>query len=424
MLTRLFVRRMVFTSGSARGAGPVARATVLVLLAHVGLPQPAIRGADVPEPGVLTGIDVLAREGFKPLAGRRVGLITNHTGLDRNGRTTIELLKAAPEIKLVALFSPEHGLQGTLDEKVADATDPTTGLKVYSLYGQTQRPTAEMLEGVDTLVYDIQDIGTRFYTYIATMGLCLEEAAKHQIRFVVLDRPNPITGVRVFGPLCDVEGQFTAYHRIPVVHGMTVGELARLFNAERKLNAELVVIEMIGWKRSMWYDETLLPWVHPSPNMRSLTEATLYPGVGLLEACKVSVGRGTDTPFEIFGAPWIEARKLAAGLNHLDLKGVRFVPYSFTPTASIFKNQRCGGVQVLVTERNAFDPIETGLSIATELKRLFGTAFDIDKVNNLLANTAVLEKVSAAERPQGFTPLWQAELEGFRQTRAKYLIYP
>jgi len=404
----------------------VRRGAAGVLLLAVGLSAaandagPVTRSAEV---GVLTGLDVLVREEFKALAGRHVGLITNHTGVDREGRSIVDLLRAAPNVTLVALFSPEHGLYGVQDEKVGDTVDPRTGLKVYSLYGKTYRPTPEMLEGIDTLVYDIQDIGTRFYTYIATLGYAMEEAGRHGIRVVVLDRPNPITGTRVFGPLNDRDGEFTAYHKVPLVHGMTVGELARMFNAERKLNVDLEVIRLEGWRRNMWYDETGLPWVNPSPNMRSLTEATLYPAIGLLEACDLSVGRGTDTPFERVGAPWIDGRRLAQRLNSLNLPGVRFVPFQFTPTASKFKGQECGGVQILLVDRDAFDPLETGLSMARELKNLFGERFDFDHVDRLLFNRAVLDKVRATTGPTAYRPQWQKDLEDFMARRAKYLLY-
>jgi uncharacterized protein YbbC (DUF1343 family) len=403
-----------------RGRKPMCLPFAITFLTYLGT---SLSFAEGPDGGVLTGIDVLARDGFKQLDGRNVGLITNHTGVDRFGKPTIELLQAAPNVRLLALFSPEHGLKGALDERVADSTDPLTGLKVHSLYGKTNRPTPEMLEGLDTLVFDIQDIGTRFYTYISTMGLAMEEAARHKLRLVVLDRPNPITGTRVFGPLNDKDGQFTAYHTMPVVHGMTVGELARMFNAERQINADLVVIEMVGWKRSMWFDETGLPWINPSPNMRSLTEATLYPGIGLLEACNVSVGRGTDTPFEVLGAPWIDGRKLALRLNTLDLKGIRFMPYSFMPSASVFKGEGCGGLQMILTDRGAFNPIETGLSIARELKSLFGEKFTIDRVNNLLMNQRVLEHVQNIGGNEDYTPLWKEDLARFVSARSKYLIY-
>ena len=372
---------------------------------------------------MLCGIDVLVRDDFALLRGQKVGLITNHTGLDRFGRSTVSLFHDSPNVELVVLFAPEHGIRGTFDQHVADSTDERTGLRVYSLYGETRRPTAEMLEGVDTLVFDIQDIGTRFYTYIATMGMAMEEAAKRDIRFVVLDRPNPITGVRVFGPMSDRTGEFTAYHRLPLVHGMTVGELARMFNEMRKIGADLKVVQMEGWKRSMWLDETLLTWVDPSPNMRSLTQATLYPAIGMIEACNVSVGRGTDTPFERFGAPWIDGRKLAAKLNSLGLAGVRFLPYRFTPMSSKFAGKECGGVQIVLTDRNAFDPTETGLTIARELHRLFGDAFEVKKVDRLLANKLVCMQITSATGPKRFTPLWGEELAESIRLRAVFLLY-
>ncbi len=400
------------------------RLLILCCLSGIIAAAPARAGDDAGIDVVLNGIDVLARDGFRPLQGRKVGLITNHTGIDRHGRSTIELLRHAPGVELRVLFSPEHGLKGELDEHVPDTTDPRSGLRVYSLYGQTKRPTPEMLAGLDTLVFDIQDIGTRFYTYLATLGYAMEEAAKHGLRVVVLDRPNPITGTRVFGPLNERDGQFTAYHPVPLVHGMTVGELARLFNAERGIGCDLVVVAMEGWKRDMWFDETGLPWVNPSPNMRSLTQAALYPAIGLIEACAVSVGRGTDTPFERFGAPWIDGRRLAARLNALGLAGVRFVPFEFTPTASKFKDQRCGGVQVLLVDRTRFDPLETGLSIARELEALFGDDFDQEKVDNLLFNKAVLDALQRSSGPTRYTPLWQRELDEFLKLRQRHLIYP
>ncbi len=373
--------------------------------------------------GVLTGIDVLVRDGFTQLNGQRVALVTNHTGLDRLGRSTVKLINDAPNVKLVVLFSPEHGLKGVLDEHVGDTTDTDTGLKVYSLYGKTRRPTPEMLEGVDTVVFDIQDIGARFYTYIATLGITMEEAAKLNLRYVVLDRPNPITGKHVFGPLNDVDGKFTAYHTIPVVHGMTVGELAEMYKGERGINVDLTVIRMEGWKRSMWLDETLLTWVNPSPNMRSLTQATLYPAICLLESSNISVGRGTDTPFELFGAPWMNERDLATRLNSLNLSGIRFIPYRFTPDASKFKGKSCGGVQVILTDRNSFDPLESGLSIVREIKNLYGDTFEVDKVNNLLFNRKIMALVKESTKPQQYTKLWQDELSRFMQVRSKYLMY-
>jgi uncharacterized protein YbbC (DUF1343 family) len=255
------------------------------------------------------------------------------------------------------------------------------------------------------------------------MGYAMEEAAKHNLRMVVLDRPNPITGTRVFGPPCDEDGKFTAYHPFPLVHGMTVGELARMFNEERKIHAKLTVVPLDGWTRRMWLDETNQTWLNPSPNMRSLTQATLYPAIGLIEGCNVSVGRGTDTPFEVFGAPWVDERKLAARLNSLGLEGIRFLPYRFTPDASKHKGKACGGVQIVLTDRNAFDPLETGLSIARELKLLFGTAFDIDRVNNLLFHKASVERAKASTGPERYTPIWKDSLARFLEARRTYLLY-
>src|SRR5436305_962975 len=304
---------------------------------------------------VLNGIDVLERDGFKQLQGLRVGLITNHTGRDRAGRQTIDVLREAQGVKLTALFSPEHGIRGQADEKVSDTVDEKTGLPVFSLYGETRRPRPEQLKNLDALVYDIQDVGARFYTYISTLGYAAEEAAKAGIPFFVLDRPNPINGVDFDGPVADADKlTFTSFHTIPVRHGMTVGELARLYNAQRKLGCDLRVVRMENWRRAMWFDATGQTWVNPSPNMRSLTEAALYPGVGLLETTNVSVGRGTDTPFELLGAPWVDGGKLAACLYGRALAGLRLVPVRFTPRASVFKDVECGGVNVVVTDRALF----------------------------------------------------------------------
>ncbi|HKP11814.1 MAG TPA: exo-beta-N-acetylmuramidase NamZ domain-containing protein, partial [Blastocatellia bacterium] len=318
---------------------------------------------------VLTGIDVLDRDGFKALEGRRVGLITNHTGLDREGRSTVDRLAAAKGVKLVALFSPEHGLRGVEDANVKSERDEKTGLPVYSLYDSaTRRPTEQMLGGVDTLVFDIQDVGARFYTYTTTMLYAMEEAARHKIKFVVLDRPNPINGYDIEGPVNDGDLlSFTSPHTIPVRHGMTMGELAMLFNGERKVGADLTVIKMEGWRRADYFDATSLVWVNPSPNMRSLTEALLYPGIGMLETTNISVGRGTDTPFEVLGAPWVEPRQLSDALNRAGLAGVRFVPVRFTPKSSKFAGESCGGVNIVLTDRGSFRPVTVGLEIAYQL---------------------------------------------------------
>lgn len=392
---------------------------VIVLMAAPTL------AADAP---VLTGLDVLVRDQFKPLAGRRIGIITNHTGVDRQGRHIVQLLHASPDLKVVKLFSPEHGLYGEKDEHVGDMTDPKTGLPVFSLYGKTRVPTPEMLADIDTLVFDIQDVGARYYTYIATMGNCMEAAAKANVRFVVLDRPNPVTGNLVDGPYPDPEavGRFTCYSSIPVAHGMTVGELARYFNVEHKIGCTLQVIEMEGWKRSMWWDETGVKWVNPSPNMRSPTEALLYLGVGLMEATNVSVGRGTDIPFECFGAPWINGEQLAGALNARNLPGLRFERFDFTPTNTPHKIHRdvpCGGVKIIVTDKSKVTPVLTGVTIAWTLEKLYGGDFNYEAMKNLMLNVGVRDAVAGLEDPTTAGALWRQDVDSFKARRAAYLIY-
>lgn len=373
---------------------------------------------------VLTGIDVLERDGFKQLAGLRVGLVTNHTGRDSAGRSTIDVLHKAPGVKLVALFSPEHGIRGLADEKISDSKDEQTGLPIYSLYGETRRPKPEQLKDLDALVFDIQDIGARFYTYISTVGLVMEEAAKVHLPVFVLDRPNPIGGLEIEGPIADADKlSFTAYHTIPVRHGMTIGELAQLFNHERRIGCDLRVIKMDGWQRAMWLDETNLTWVNPSPNMRSLTEATLYPGIGLLETTNVSVGRGTDTPFEIVGAPWIDGQQLAAYLNSRRIAGVRFVPVRFTPRSSVFKDEECGGINVIITERARFRPVTNGLEVAVALRKLYADQWKADAYLRLLVNSDTLESLKRGDSTEQITRSWAAKLEGFRKARARFLLY-
>ncbi|HEX8503529.1 MAG TPA: exo-beta-N-acetylmuramidase NamZ domain-containing protein [Pyrinomonadaceae bacterium] len=382
-------------------------------------------GALAPEQAeVLNGVDVLARGGFKELQGLRVGLITNHTGRDLAGRPTIDVLREAPGVRLVALFSPEHGIRGQSDEKISDSVDERTGLPVFSLYGETRRPKAEQLKNLDALVFDIQDVGVRFYTYASTMGYAMEEAAKARVPVFVLDRPNPIGGLEVDGPLADPDKLSTiAYHEIPVRHGMTLGELARLFNEGRKIGCDLRVVKMENWRRGMWLDATGQTWVNPSPNMRSLTEATLYPGVGLLETTNVSVGRGTDTPFEVVGAPWIDGRRLAAYLNGRGLAGVRFVPVRFRPSASVFKGEECGGVNLVVTDRALLRPVRAGLEMAVALRRLYPQEWKVDAYARLLVNADTLERVRAADEPAEIERAWQPRLAEFRRARARALLY-
>ena len=374
---------------------------------------------------VLTGIDVLARDAFKALEGRRVGLITNHTGRDREGHSTIDRLAAATNFKLVALFAPEHGLRGLEDAPVSNSRDDKTGLPVYSLYDNaTRRPTEDMLKGIDTLVFDIQDVGARFYTYTTTMLYAMEEAARRQLKFVVLDRPNPINGYDIEGPVADADLlSYTAPYRLPVRHGMTMGELAMLFNGERKIGADLTVIKLEGWRRADYYDGTSLTWVNLSPNMRSLTEAMLYPGVGLLELTNLSVGRGTDTPFEIVGAPWIEPQKLSDALNRAGLAGVRFVPVRFKPKSSKFAGEECGGVNLVLTDRATLRPVTVGLEIAYQLNRLYSGTWKVDDYLRLLANRATLAALKEGKAPADLAQVWQGGLAEFARVRQKYLLY-
>jgi uncharacterized protein YbbC (DUF1343 family)/CubicO group peptidase (beta-lactamase class C family) len=374
---------------------------------------------------VLTGIDVLEKENFARLKGKRIGLVTNHTGRDRSGRATIDLLHHADGAMLVALFSPEHGIRGAVDENVSDTKDEKSGLPVYSLYGPRHKPTAELLKGIDTLVYDIQDVGCRYYTYISTLGMTLEAGADNKIKVIVLDRPNPMGGVAVAGPVRDetMDSTFVAWHPLPLRHGLTVGELARLFKDERHIDVDLDVVRCEGWHRADFYDKTLLPWVDPSPNMRSLTQALLYPGTGLLETTNVSVGRGTDQPFEWFGAPWIDGPRLAAALADRRLAGVRFVPVSRTPVSSTHAKKDCGGVQVIVDDWDTFEPVRTGITIAVELHRLYPNEWMIDRYNRLLGHAATFEGIKAGKSADELEHGWQADLDAFKARRRKYLLY-
>jgi uncharacterized protein YbbC (DUF1343 family) len=394
------------------------RSDVATAVASAVLDAPAVHPVDC-------GVDVLVRRGFDRLRGKRVGLVTNHTGLAKDGRSTIDILFKAPDVKLVALFSPEHGIRGEVDRKVDDGKDELTGLPVFSLYGRTQRPSPESLEGVDALVYDIQDVGARFYTYITTLGLAMETAKARGIPFVVLDRPNPIGGLTVSGPVRDPEfASFIAYHALPVRHGMTVGELARLYNAERSIGADLVVVPCEGWRRSDYYDRTGLLWVNPSPNMRSLTEAMLYPGVCLLEACRLATGRGTDSPFERVGAPWIDPVTFATDLNGLGLPGVRFVPIRFAPKERQFSGESCGGVQILLTDWDRFDPLDLGIGMAHVLQARYGDRWGAEGFLKLVADRATYQAVLDGKDVVTIRHLWEPELAEFRRIRAKYLIYP
>lgn len=397
-------------------------------VAAAALATPDSDSAPLPVPpagNVLNGIDVLQRDNFAPLLGRKVGLITNQTGLNREGKGTIRLIAEARGIELRALFSPEHGLEGKLDiPKIGDQQDAATGLKVFSLYGETRTPTTESLAGLDTLVFDIQDIGCRFYTYLSTMRNAMQAASEHGLRFVVLDRVNPVGGLAVAGPVLEDGLQsFVGCHTIPVRHGMTAGELAGMFKQELYPALDLQVITCEGWERSQFYDETGLVWTNPSPNMRNMNQALLYPGVGLVELTNISVGRGTDTPFEIVGAPWIQERQLANALNAAGLSGIRFVPVRFTPTATKFPNESCGGVQLIITSRLDVEPLEVGIQLMCTLRELYPQDWDVKNLNKLLASNSVKDAVLAGKPRQEIVGIWQEELRRFVDRRSRFLLY-
>jgi uncharacterized protein YbbC (DUF1343 family)/CubicO group peptidase (beta-lactamase class C family) len=375
---------------------------------------------------LMTGLDLLAAKNFAVLAGKRVGLITNHTGLNREGKRNVDLMKAAG-VKVVALFSPEHGFGGVEDRPgLADAVDPATGIKIFSLYGKTNRPTPEMLRGIDALVFDIQDIGARFYTYITTMAYAMEEAAKARIAYYVLDRPNPITGVHVEGPLLDADKlSFVGYYpSMPLRHGMTMGELARLFNGEKHLQADLHVIGMQDWQRGDWFDTTGFPWTNPSPNMRTLSAALLYPGIGMLEYSRnYSVGRGTEAPFEQIGAQFINGPELAAYLNRRYIPGVRVYPIAFMPDASNLKGVMVHGVRFVITNREALDSSRLGIELAAALQKLYPNKMDFPLNKRLIGNEEVIRALQAGEDPRQIQQKQQEALEQFLKVRAKYLLY-
>ena len=375
--------------------------------------------------GVRSGVDELIALGFAPLTGLRVGLITNHTGIDSKGRRTLDLLFNAPRVRLAALFSPEHGLNGNLDQRISSSSEPLTKLPVHSLYGNVLRPTQDMLQGLDALVFDIQDAGARFYTYITTMAYAMEAAAKQGLSFYVLDRPNPINAAVVQGPILDSRlKSFTGYFPLPIRHGMTVGELATMFNREADIRTNLHVIRMANYQRSAWYDETGLQWVRPSPNLRTLTTATLYPGVAMVEGANVSVGRGTDSPFELVGAPWIDGTELAGRLNQRKIPGVSFKATSFMPSSDRYQNQLCYGVRILIENRNDLDTPALGIELASELYRLYRGEFQIEKTLGLIGAPWVLQAIKDGRDPRTIAQSWQASLAEFRALRAKYLLYP
>jgi len=397
-------------SGTIDGASGFSR-----IVPAVTAPKPAAP--------VLTGIDVLARDGFKQLRGKKIGLITNHTGRSKDGTSTIDLLHSAPGVTLVSLFSPEHGIRGILDSNVPAERDEKTGLTIHSLYGETRRPTDAMLAGIDTFVIDLQDVGVRFYTYHTAMAYVMEEAAKRKLSVVVLDRPNPINGWQIEGPTSEPSKEYISYFQMPVRHGMTMGELAKLFNEENKINVDLSVIPLENWRRDYWYDDTGLSWINPSPNMRNLNQATLYPGIGAIEYSNVSVGRGTNQPFEQFGAPWIDGPRLSAALNARKLPGIRFYPITFTPKSSKYANEECQGVFMVITNRSALQPVRLGLEIAAALSTMFGEKYDFATTWRLFGTADPLERVKRGEDPSAVAARWTADEARWRRLRAKYLLY-
>jgi len=373
---------------------------------------------------VLTGLDVLADQKFALLSGHSVGLVTNQTGIDLRGRRAIDLIAAAPGVRLQAIFSPEHGLTGVSNTDVPHSRDVITGRPIWSLYGSTRRPTSAMLKDITLLVFDIQDVGARYYTYLTTLVYVMEEAAKQKIPVLVLDRPNPINGRVVEGPLMDPDLQsFTAPHPIPVRTGLTIGEFAKLAAAERKIPVSLTVVPLVGWDRDRWFDETGLPWVNPSPNIRSVTQALLYSGVGLLEATNLSVGRGTDMPFEVIGAPWIEPRGLADALNRQGLRGVRFDPIWFTPTADVYTNISCGGVRMVVTDREAIRPVTVAFALARTLRERHRDQFRPESIQNLLVNRSTMWAFLRGEVLERLVAWSEVDRSSFLNRRASYLMY-
>lgn len=377
---------------------------------------------------VAPGIEVLMnKKGM--LKGKKAGLITNPTGVDSRLNSSIDLLHQDPDIELTALFGPEHGVRGDAQagDKVESYIDEKTGLPVYSLYGDTRKPTPEMLKNIDVLLFDIHDVGTRFYTYIYTMAYAMEAAKENDIPFIVLDRPNPQGGIKVEGPVLDPNySSFVGRYPIPLIHGMTAGELAKLFNQEFNIGADLTVVKMKGWKRRMSFEDTGLPFVLPSPNMPTVDTSAVYPGTGLIEGTNISEGRGTTKPFELIGAPFIKSTDLAEKLNSLKLSGIRFRAASFTPTFSKHQNKLCHGVELYVTNRSAFQPVKTGISIIKTIHDLYPEDFQFLSSNNfnrLIGNGWVKTMIEEGASVEEIVKKYEAEQKRFMDIRKKYLLY-
>jgi uncharacterized protein YbbC (DUF1343 family) len=373
---------------------------------------------------VQVGLDVLEAEKFAALRGKHVALITNHTGLDAQGRSAIQVFAKASGLELVALFSPEHGISGKADESLPSSKDPTTGLPIFSLYGEARRPTDEMLTGIDALVFDIQDAGVRFYTYTTTMAYCMEEAAKRNIAFYVLDRPNLLGGDIIEGPMLDADKtSFVGYFSTPVRYGLTIGELAQFYNTENHINCDLHVIPMKNWHRNYFFESTGIRWVPPSPNLLTVKGSIVYPGLEILQNAGVSVGRGTETPFEQFGAPWMDGASVSSSLNALHLPGLRFADQPFIPVSGLYAGQRCGGVGVRITDRAAVRSMTMGLQIAELLRKLYPNNFDPAKLLVLVGNADTIQQLQDGVPVEKIIASWSAALAAYDQTRRKYFIY-
>jgi uncharacterized protein YbbC (DUF1343 family) len=374
---------------------------------------------------VRPGIDVLVAERLDLIAGKRVGLVTNETGVTARGESDVDVLFREPSVRLTALFGPEHGIRGDANTRVPSSTDPKTGLPVYSLYGDTEKPTPEMLGNVDVLLFDIQDVGSRYYTYASTMAYAMQAGARYAKPVVVLDRPNPITGAIVDGPVLEPgQESFAGLYPVALRHGMTLGELAGMFNAEFGIRADLTVVPMSGWRRGLWFDQTGLPWIRPSPNIPDLETATLYAGVGLVETTNVAEGRGTPRPFKNVGAPWIEAERWAQQLSGLGLAGVTFQPTRFTPTSTKYQGQECGGVLLTLTDRDRFRGVETGLQLIATARQLYPKRFAWESgFHFMIGNTWVQKALDAGSSVADLIKTWQPRLNQFLAVREKYLLY-
>jgi uncharacterized protein YbbC (DUF1343 family) len=372
---------------------------------------------------VKTGIDVLRAESFERLKGAHVGLVTNASARAKDGTSTLDALRAAPNLTLSAIFSPEHGIQAAAEGKIADGT--YHGVPVYSLYGDRASPTGSTLGGIDTLVFDLQDAGARFYTYASTMKLAMKVAAEKKLRFVVLDRPNPIGGTEVSGPVLEPgkAGSFVNHHALPIRHGMTMGELAKLFADDDKLDVNLEVVRLSNWSRGQYFDHTGLAWVSPSPNLRSVEEVVLYPAVGLLESTNLSVGRGTDTPFEVLGAPFIDGEALARNVVARGIPGLAVEPVTFTPTASPHQGKVCKGLRLRVTDRSRFEPVRAAVAIALALQELHPNDWDLEHVDRMLQSKAALDAIRAGMSVEAVAATWSGPLATFVKKRERFLLY-